>query len=217
MEEQPNTPEEIITPYLNTPCVKNDDLDEQKAPHSRDDLDEQKDLNTTPPVPAIMKQLRNRKATRPLESENEQGNHVHDYQKEDLPDEDDLLKECDDKNASCMMLDKEKNDIINDELCDDEMMKCTFTRKGVCNQHGISGAKFTISSQKWTKLRGGTHGYRTTRVTRYHCNARISDQKVRSDLRKDLTKDSQRFSDFYNYSGHAKGATTEGLPENLSE
>ena len=97
------------------------------------------------------------------------------------------------------------------------MMKCTFTRKGVCNQHGISGAKFTISSQKWTKLRGGTHGYRTTRVTRYHCNARISDQKVRSDLRKDLTKDSQRFSDFYNYSGHAKGATTEGLPENLSE
>ena len=108
LEEQPNTPEEIITPYLNTPCVKNDDLDEQKAPHSRDDLDEQKDLNTTPPVPAIMKQLRNRKATRPLESENEQGNHVHDYQKEDLPDEDDFLKECDDKNASCMMLDNSR-------------------------------------------------------------------------------------------------------------
>ena len=141
----------------------------------------------------------------------------NDYQKEGLPDEDDLPEECDDNNASSMMLDEEKNDVINDELCDDKMRKCTFTRKGVCNQHGISGTKITIPRQKWTKLRGGTYGYRTTRVTRYHCNARNSNQKVPSVLRKDLTENSQRFSDFCNYSGHATAATTEGLPENLSE
>ena len=76
------------------------------------------------------------------------------------------------------MLDEEKNDVINDELCDDEMRKCMFTRKGVCNQHGISGTKITIPRQKLTKLRGGIYGYRTTSVIRYRCNTRNSNQKV---------------------------------------
>ena len=212
LEEQSNTPKKMITPYLNTPCDNDDELDEQKTldHHPRDDFKEQIDLNATPPVPAIMKQL-NRKATRPLVSEDGLGNTENNYQSEDLPD--DLPEVCDDENASCRMMNQEKND----ELCDDEMMKCTFTRKGICNQHGIQGKKFTVSSQKWTKLRGGTFGYRTSRVTRYRCNARISDQKVPDDLRKVLTRNSQRFSDSYNYSGHAKGDTVEGLPENLCE
>ena len=217
LEEQSNTPEKMITPYLNTPCCNDDDLDEQNTPdqHPRDGFDKQTDLITTPPVPDRTKQLMNKKATRPLESEDGRGNieNGNDYQSEDLPDGDELPEIFDDKNASCMMMNEKKND----DLCDDEVLKCTFTRKGVCNQHGIPGKKFTVTSQKWTKLRGEIYGYRTTRVTRYRCNVKSSDQKVPDDPKKVLTKNSQRISDSINYSGHAKGEIIEGLPEILSE
>ena len=98
-------------------------------------------------------------------------------------------------------------------MCEDELVRCTFTRKGVCNQHEVPGIKFTVPSRKWTRLRGGTFGYRTTRVTRYRCSTRNSDQKVPDILGED--SNSQRFRDYTNtdYSGHAVGATQVGLPE----
>ena len=123
------------------------------------------------------------------------------YQNDDLPDVDDLPEKVGDTEASNMMINDVNDDATSNELWDDELKRCTFTRKGVCNQHGVLGMKITIPSKKWTKLRGGTYGYRTTRVTRYRCSARKSDQKVPDNLREESTENSQRFRD----SGHAVG------------
>ena len=187
----PNTHEAQSTDTEELPCYEVDDLVELETPnhHSNDELDRKTQLNTTPST-SEMKNLENEKATRPPESD-------------DLPDN---LPENDVTREQGMMM-----NIENDDL--DE--KCTFTRKGICNQHGTIGQKITIPSKKWTRLRGGLFGYKTTRTTRYRCSTRISNQKVHSNLRKDLTRNSQQISDYNNLSGHAMGATHKGLPENL--
>ena len=139
-------------------------------------------------------QVRNEKAARPPESD-------------DLPEN---LPENDVTREPRMMM-NDRNVLVDDDFEE----KCTFTRKGICNLHGIIGQKITIPSKKWTKLRGGTFGYRTTRTTRYRCSARISNQKLHPNPRKVLTRNSQYSSDYNNLSGHAIGAISKGLPENL--
>ena len=48
--------------------------------------------------------------------------------------------------------------------------KCSFTRKGMCQEHQVPGEKITIPSKVWKDRGGGRgFGYVTKKSTRYIC------------------------------------------------
>ena len=60
----------------------------------------------------------------------------------------------------------------DDVLKDNEMIKCDFTKDGVCNIHGLKATKLRIPTKKWAAKRGGGFGWKTIKVIRFLCKAR---------------------------------------------
>ena len=56
---------------------------------------------------------------------------------------------------------------------------CTFTKKGICEQHLVTGTRLSIPAKKWKdRGRGKGFGWVTTHTTRYLCKVRKSGPTV---------------------------------------
>ena len=85
---------------------------------------------------------------------------------------------------------------VADVMNDQEVMKCTFTKDGTCNNHGIKAEKLSILTKKWAKKRGGGYGWKTVKISRFLCRAR-KNLPVDPDIdRHVLPSASQDFRDF---------------------
>ena len=87
--------------------------------------------------------------------------------------------------------------VSNDVMNDCKMIKCDFTKDGVCIIHGWKATKLSIPTKKWAAKRGGGFGWKTTRVTRFLCKARSNapaEPEIPTSVK---SNDSQeRFRDF---------------------
>ena len=85
---------------------------------------------------------------------------------------------------------------VADVMNDQEVMKCTFTKDGTCNDHGMKAEKLSIPTKKWAKKRGGGYGWKTVKISRFLCRAK-KNLPVEPDIdRHVLPSASQDFRDF---------------------
>ena len=77
------------------------------------------------------------------------------------------------------------------------MIKCDFTKDGVCNIHGLKATKLRIPTKKWAAKRGGGFGWKTIKVIRFLCKARNNapaEPEIPTSVKSDDSQ--ERFLDF---------------------
>ena len=119
------------------------------------------------------------------------------------------------------------DDVVGDSMENNvgggrEDRTCTFSKRGICEQHLVAGTKLSIPAKKWKdRGRGKGFGWVTTRTTRYLCKVRKSGPTVLDNSSDVEGLRSQKLRGNYTYSGdynlgteHSAGDEIESSDKN---